>query len=797
MSGSPRRVAPERLVVAAGLAAVVALLFAEAIVGRAVFFHRDTYWVWYPRIESTVRAVLGGAWPVWNPRESFGLPSLADASYEIAYPPTWLNLVLSPTAYYTVFVVVHLFAAGFGASRLGRAWGLSGAGSFLAGAAWASSGPLLSFTSLYHHFAGAAWVPWVLVALEGALRRRTPGSACVLGAAAAGQVLAGSADMCLVSGVVAAGRAAVAIWDAPGVTRRETIAAVARAAAVSLATTLGLSAAQWIPSMGVLSSGARLALTPYAKTFWSMHPWTLADLVVPGGWSDLRVSDAVRARLFESREPFVASLYVGAASLGLAILGAAQGDGMARRMGRAFAAFFLVCALGRFTPVYPLLSALPPFSIIRYPVKFAVPFSLFWALLVGAGFDAWRLEPRARRRAFVAAATAGALALLALAGSWLLSRHGASWIRGLLEPDASWEEARGALRTAALLSAAAVSLFLWRARRPASSPALSVLVAALVLGDLVAHGRDVGGLAPEALAHYRPPLVSYFQEKGELPRLYVATRPPVSALAISKPPDGWSSEWWWTIGIEESLQAPIGTRWGLDGSYDGDLTGLTPRAVSEFTVAVAMTLERPAGLRLLQLGGVDYVVSLQALPAFGAPVHEAATVFALPVRLYRVPETLPKIYLVGRVRTAPEAEVARVVLSPAFDPRHEVALAGAEGAWGDPRLEGTARILWRRDDALAIETTADAPGHLVVLESFDPAWRATVDGRATPIVRANALFRGVAVPAGRHVVEMRYRPPAVVAGVLVSVLFLAAGLAAALAHARASAARATAAAPAR
>jgi hypothetical protein len=33
-----------------------------------------------------------------------------------------------------------------------------------------------------------------------------------------------------------------------------------------------------------------------------------------------------------------------------------------------------------------------------------------------------------------------------------------------------------------------------------------------------------------------------------------------------------------------------------------------------------------------------------------------------------------------------------------------------------------------------------------------------VDGSPTPIVRTNALVRGVAVDAGSHVVEMAYRP---------------------------------------
>ena len=40
-----------------------------------------------------------------------------------------------------------------------------------------------------------------------------------------------------------------------------------------------------------------------------------------------------------------------------------------------------------------------------------------------------------------------------------------------------------------------------------------------------------------------------------------------------------------------------------------------------------------------------------------------------------------------------------------------------------------------------------------------PGWQAWVDGQETPIVTANIVWRGVAVPAGEHTVEFRFNPP--------------------------------------
>ena len=140
------------------LALLPFLLFADAVCGRVVFYERDILAYWVPAIERFVAAVAEGAWPLWDPLTNFGRPMLADPSFQVGYPPTWLNLVMPPGAYYTLFVVAHVAWAGIGALRLARAWGIGLAGGAWAGAVWMLSGPFLSFVSLYHHFAGAAWI---------------------------------------------------------------------------------------------------------------------------------------------------------------------------------------------------------------------------------------------------------------------------------------------------------------------------------------------------------------------------------------------------------------------------------------------------------------------------------------------------------------------------------------------------------------------------------------------------------------------------------------------------------------
>ena len=64
---------------------------------------------------------------------------------------------------------------------------------------------------------------------------------------------------------------------------------------------------------------------------------------------------------------------------------------------------------------------------------------------------------------------------------------------------------------------------------------------------------------------------------------------------------------------------------------------------------------------------------------------------------------------------------------------------------------------------------------LLLNDKFDPGWSVTVDGHPVEILRCNYLMRGVALTAGAHTVEFRYRTSTV--PLTVSLLAIALGLA--------------------
>ena len=104
-------------------------LFRDVLFFGQVYYVRDIHLVWHPQVEGFVRAIASGSWPVWNTSLAFGQPLLADPSAQILYPLTWLNLILRPWTYYTLYVVVHFVLAAMGMRALARHLGLSRAAS--------------------------------------------------------------------------------------------------------------------------------------------------------------------------------------------------------------------------------------------------------------------------------------------------------------------------------------------------------------------------------------------------------------------------------------------------------------------------------------------------------------------------------------------------------------------------------------------------------------------------------------------------------------------------------------------
>jgi hypothetical protein len=75
-------------------------------------------------------------------------------------------------------------------------------------------------------------------------------------------------------------------------------------------------------------------------------------------------------------------------------------------------------------------------------------------------------------------------------------------------------------------------------------------------------------------------------------------------------------------------------------------------------------------------------------------------------------------------------------------------------------------------NVILVNVRNNQDGFLRVLESFDPGWTATVDGRPTPVLAADDFVLAVGLNPGAHVVRFRYATPGAMTGAAISGLCL-------------------------
>ena len=90
----------------------------------------------------------------------------------------------------------------------------------------------------------------------------------------------------------------------------------------------------------------------------SLHPLVALETLLPGLFTSLPLKSAWRAAFFESREPVLASLYLGVGALALVAAAAAASHHPLRGLLLGVLALSLLVALGPHTPAYDIVTTL-------------------------------------------------------------------------------------------------------------------------------------------------------------------------------------------------------------------------------------------------------------------------------------------------------------------------------------------------------------------------------------------------------------------------------------------------------
>jgi hypothetical protein len=131
--------------------------------------------------------------------------------------------------------------------------------------------------------------------------------------------------------------------------------------------------------------------------------------------------------------------------------------------------------------------------------------------------------------------------------------------------------------------------------------------------------------------------------------------------------------------------------------------------------------------------------------------------------IYENTTAFPHVYLADRVTVANTEEELFSTLRGAGERRRTTAFVLADEA---PFIEipsdaagGSATLESYASETVVVRTSTAAPTVLIVTDSWYPGWQYRVDGaswqEAFPV---NYVFRGAAVPGGRHLIEFAFRP---------------------------------------
>lgn len=743
--------------------ALALVAVAPALLGRP-FYTGDLLLYFYPLRRLLADGLAAGTLPAWGDESGCGMPLCADPQAICFDPAAPLYGLLDLGRALGAEAGLRLALMGLGTWVFLRGRRVPAERALLGAVPALLGGVTISLIGRLDKLGALSCMPWAFAAADRLAARSRGGFALMVGALALGG-LSGGLE---IWGMTLGGAllwAALAPGLGPEAGRR-------RAAAwtlLALGLALALTAVQWLPFAHLLrisSRGEGIDLAHASEM--SAWPASLLGIGLP--------------ELFEDPASLGTRLYPGAPSelwymevmapgwLTLVLAGRAlyapdPGHRAAARVLGAMSAVAAVLALGTHTPLYALLyDHVPGFSLWRYPGKFLIPLGFSLPAMAGLGLAA-PLSSRARRGLAWGGLGLGALGVLL---AFTLRSALAEALRGLagagtLEGWQLWCQRVGlglTLHGMALAGSAALL-----GERP-----IGVRLAALVLAaDLLLMHLDVNPPGPAGLV-----------EPGPNAALM---DPGTRFLSVS---DTLGDQ---TIrdqgGLEDRLVRFRASLYPDMGALDGLEHVESQRAIRPALTWRLMkdvhTGDPAPELRTAEMVGAGVVLTSRALDDEVMADWPGAAIMGSPGlggHLWRLGRAAPRIYRTERaVGWERSSDIARAVASGAQDPRVlsvvDASLPRGPSSEGEDRWDdGTLRLLRRAPGLWRAEVEGERPGWVALLETWDQGWKAEIDGVEAPVLRAQAAFLAVAVPAGSHVVTLRYEAPGRRAGLGLSALTL-------------------------
>jgi hypothetical protein len=681
----------------------------------------DPMVVMLPWQEFVAKEFAKGELPLWNPSVESGAPILANDQAAAFSPFTWLAMLFPAAVGLSLAMLAKLLVAGLGMAFYLRALKAGSAAAALAGIAFACSSFMVDWLA-WPLTNVAAFMPWMFGFAEVYVAKRRLWALPGLALAVCFQFLGGHAETSLHMDL-ALGFYAGVRWIFSG-HRLQTLAGLGGAVAVG---TL-LAGIQLVPFVDLLRQAQLItARSTLGKGFLHLDLVDISTWIFPNAAGNPGI-DHRGGHLPNFPE---STGFAGVAALVLSPIGAWWAWSRERSVAIALVGLSAIAAGLIYGPLAPIAGRLPGLAV-AYNVRSIVVLCFCVAALGGLGLDG-------------------------------LMRSTATLPVNLPARGMLWVGALG------LAGVVAVGLLVWTlgARVDGLLPQGHTYIGFWIVSGLLALGSAIafvlGGLAGGRRAWAATGLCALALAEGAL---FAGTFYPLQPLSAVPPPSPAAA--WLAAHADGRQIAGLGTTllpetallYGLSDVRGYEIL-TDPRERVYWSAAdpryddtyVWMELNQPDAA-WLAAAGVAYVI----MPA-GQSIPGTTMVYTEPgVAIAEVPNPRPFAYAATSVESARTAGEAATVL--ANDPLGAVVVEGCCPQAGPADVQVTSRSA----TSVELRVNASAAATIVIDQSYQSGWVATVDGQPATILPANVLFQSVAVPQGSHVVSLQYRPQSITVG---------------------------------
>ncbi|MFN7944590.1 MAG: YfhO family protein [Blastocatellia bacterium] len=718
--------------------------FYPAVAGRVALVQGDG-WPQHLGVKVlTGRMVAQGLLPLWNPYVFGGMPLLADVYPGAFYPLNWIFALLPPKAAINTVVIVTFYQALAGAYLFARAIGNRRVAALITGIVYSFGGMMVMSLGNSAMLAAAAWLPWVMLAIEKLCERAewkwiSAGALFIFL-----QFLTSFPQLTWQTALLGGAYVLYAVT-----LRKRSQPRWRMLAALGVMALCGalLSMIQLLPLRELQQQGARVTISYENFASHNFPLSQVAALIFPyffGG-----------ASLPPYQQPYQGAwgIYVTAGYVGLAglLLALVALFGVRRHTAWFWAFIAYVALLLSFGDSLPfgvnhLLYRIPVFNLFRTSSRHLFEFDFALAVLAGMGAD-WMMKAGQavvqRTLKLCAAVLAG---IVLLTATVYLSRGGGFRHAELLVP--------------VLMLMLAVAAVWWLAKK---QTLLSALIVVMVLClDLASFGQflDWRTLAFDVGGHLADPVTVKFIKDRE--------RDANSFRLLSHAPNPFDNSY-------ELLNHPnISIVRGLASVNGYDELRLSRPAAMMGGMSIDGRVTDPSAFDVRHQGfnlmNVRYLLTERAdNSALPAERWRKLNVF-YGVEVYENLKALPRAWFVGQTLTLNENEILRAIKDSrlpdgqVFNPTEIALVEEAVSLNATRTLQAEVSVTRSEPQRIELQTRSDQPGFLVLSEIYYPGWRARIDGQRTRIYRTDYTLRGLVVPAGAHRIELIYRPASFING---------------------------------